>query len=252
MNQGSYDSYDECLEVNPKELNTLIAQLTAVGCPRCHAKKEEILGLQGDTATWLFLILSGQIKVNLCDSEGQEQTITVSHDKVILIGESGFFSKKTYNASMIAKTETEYIPISRQQLEEVISAYPPLAWKIMNSMGKKIYHLTCEVAELSFYDTYTRLIEKLLNLASESGTVNECGEVILRMRLTDEELAALLATSREVITRHMSKLQKLGILRREHRQIIISDIAALRIAGARAGTSNDTDCLSDILSPWNT
>ena len=228
-----YDSFDERLSISSEELNDLIDLLESVGCPQCHARKGTALGLQGDPANWLFLILSGQVNVMICDSEGQAKTISVLHDKVVLLGESGFFSKKSYNASMFAKTEVDYIPITRQELEYVIAMRPPIAWKIINSMGKKIYHLTCEVAELSFYDISTRLAEKLLDFAAESGEINHCGEITIKMRLTDEELAGLLATSREVITRHMGRFQKLGVLRRENRQIVISDIAALRLAGAR-------------------
>lgn len=244
MTNIAYDSFDERLNVSPEELEKLVGYFLSAGCPRCRAQKGEVLELQGDDAKWLFLILSGQTKVTICDAQGQEKTISVQeavYGNVVLVGESGFFAQRTYNGSLIAKTDIEYIRIGKMQLEEVISAYPELAWKIMNSMGKKIYHLVCEVAELSFYDTYTRLIEKLLSLAKESGEINDCGEVIIRVRLTDEELAALLATSREVITRHMGKLQKLGVLRRENRQIVLSNTTALRAAVAKAKTGLDPD-----------
>ncbi len=234
-----YDSFDECLSLAPEELKDLVELLVSVGCIQGHAKRGTALGLQGDTANWLFLILSGQVKVMICDSDGQEKAISILHDKAVLLGESGFFSKKSYNASMFAKTDVDYIPITRRELEAAIAIRPQLAWKIINSMGKKIYHLTCEVAELSFYDINTRLAEKLLNLAAENGEIHNSGEIFIKIRLTDEELAALLGTSREVITRHMSRFQKLGILRRENRQIVISDIAALRLAGAKEKQSLD-------------
>ncbi len=227
MHSKCYDSMDESLEVTPQELQEIICLLDRLGCTIEHASKKSILGHQGETAQWLFLILSGQVKVAVVESNGQEKVLCIN-DKTIILGESGFFSRETYNATMIAKTDLDFIRIDHQHLKTAIMIYPTLAWKIMNSMGKKIYHLTCDIAELSFYDSYTRLCEKLLSLASENGSVNDKGEVVIELRLTDEELAQLLATQREVITRHLGKLKKRGILRRENQKIVICDVSALK------------------------
>ncbi len=227
MSSKVYDRFAACLSITPAELKELTGYLDQAGCTRGKVKKGVALGRQGEKANYLFLILSGQIRITICDSEGQEKTLAM-HEKVILIGESGFFSQGTYNASMYAKTDVEFIRINRRQLERVICVYPALAWKIMDSMGKKLYLLTCEVAELSFYDIHTHLIEKLLNLAVENGEITASGEVIIRMRLTDGELAAMLASSREIITRHMGELVKQGMIRKENHLIVLTDISALR------------------------
>ena len=88
--------------------------------------------------------------------------------------------------------------------------------------------LTKEVSNLSFYDIRTRLIEKLLLLAQEYGTVDKNGTVCITSGVTDRELADMVGTSREVIARHMGSLRSQGIIKRQKRNLLLTDITILR------------------------
>ena len=220
------DSYSSCLNIRPHELAAIVEELNSLGCHKCIVPKGRALAMQGDRADCLFLILSGQIKVVVSDTEGQEKTLAL-HDKVIIVGESGFFSQGSYNASMIAKTELEYIRIDRATLDAVFRSNPNFVWLLADSMGKKLYLLTNEVSRLSFDNIRLRLMRRIYELAEEAGVTNTSGEILIPISLTDGELANMLGSSREIVCRYLNELRRRDVIHRDKHYIIVSDIDAL-------------------------
>ncbi len=218
----------EYFPVTEEELKQICACLQNGGMYyKKHFPKNCYLGRQGEPADYLFFILSGKIKVVVSGLNGQEKILSLINP-FIMIGESGFFSQGTYNASMCAITAVECIQISHSALQYLMDHIPGFSTKLLYSMGRKIYVLTKEVSNLSFYDIRTRLIEKLLLLAQEYGTVDKNGTVCITSGVTDRELADMVGTSREVIARHMGSLRSQGIIKRQKRNLLLTDITILR------------------------
>jgi CRP/FNR family transcriptional regulator, cyclic AMP receptor protein len=82
----------------------------------------------------------------------------------------------------------------------------------------------------------SRLHAELLRLARSNGEATAAG-IKLRVTPTHAEFAARISTHREAVTRELSRLQKLGMLAKEDRALVVTDVEGLRelIRAASAG-----------------
>ncbi len=110
--------------------------------------------------------------------------------------------------------------IRRGDLKVILQDYPQVALNIIKVMAERVRHLVSLVEDLSFRRVVGRVAKILLEQAGDgSGT---------RPRLTQQEMAAMAGTAREVVGRSLKSLKERGAIRLEHHRIVITDKEALK------------------------
>jgi CRP/FNR family transcriptional regulator len=142
------------------------------------------------------------------------------------VGEIPVFDDGPYAASGVAIIETEIAFISRKDFRDYCLAHPEVALKVLAFVGARLRQLIGIIEELSFTTTRQRLVSLLVRLARSHGRKTARGIEVL-LPGNNQELANQLGTVREVISRHLMRLQAEGLLEVDARQIAIKDVKGL-------------------------
>ena len=105
--------------------------------------------------------------------------------------------------------------------------YPEVALKIIRVLGQRLRQSMELVRDLSFKQVPHRLAGLLLKLGEEYGS--ETGEgILIDLPLSRQELADIVGTSRETITRELKKMEREGMIVVDRRLITVRDFEKLR------------------------
>lgn len=183
------------------------------------AERGEMLALEGEPAEVLYFVASGVVKVLKTSAEGKEQIL-----RIVRPGESfndvAVFDGGPNPASMEAMGPVALHGIRKADLEAIIKAHPQVATSIAKVLASRVRHLVSLVEDLSFKQVIGRVAKILLENAGD-GTGP-------RPRLTQQEMAAMAGTAREIVGRSLKALEERGVIKLERHRIVIKDREALR------------------------
>jgi CRP/FNR family transcriptional regulator, cyclic AMP receptor protein len=185
----------------------------------------EALFHEGQHCKGFHIISRGQVRMFKASSCGREQVLAVNVPGES-VGEIPVFDDGPYAASGIAIEDTEIAFISRKDFRECCLAHPEVALKVLAFVAARLRRLIGIIEELSFTTTRQRLVSLLVRLAQCDGRKTARGIEVL-LPGNNQELANQLGTVREVISRHLMRLQAEGLLEVDARQIAIKDVKRL-------------------------
>ena len=186
--------------------------------------KDEIVWLEGEIGKVLYFVASGLIKLFKTSAEGREQILNLVRPGEFF-GESAVFNINGSEVSAQAMVPSVLYGIEKSDLEALLRDHPELTLNIIKVLTERIDYYMSLVEDFSFKRVTGRLAKILLEYGKESATHTH-------PNLTQQEMAAFTGTVREVIARSLRTLEGRGIIRLDHRRIIITDMEALKeIAG---------------------
>ncbi len=111
--------------------------------------------------------------------------------------------------------------ISKESFVELLSAVPTVALTFIRLLSKRLALVERGLAEFSHTWSYHRLARVLLQLSEKYGEEVPNGTLI-NVRLTHEDLANLIGTSRETVTTQLNKFTRLGLVKRQARHFVVA------------------------------
>lgn len=170
-------------------------------------KKNSHVFLQGDPLINVYFIYEGKVKIYKSDSSGREQIVAILKSGE-MFPHVGFFRKGEYPAfaEIIEKSNLVVVPID--QFEKVLIDHPMLCIKVFKVLGEKIIDLQNRLEEQILNNTYEQIIKLLLRLSEKHGTPLEDGTVLLKSEFTNKDLANMIGTTRETVSRTLTKMKK--------------------------------------------
>lgn len=132
--------------------------------------------------------------------------------------------------NVTARTDAVLLEVGRAHLTELLAAHPAIALRWLTSVVKRLERAHRRVVELAVGDLRSRTLALLANeLAGREGGPE--------LRLTQEELAALLGARRQSVNKILRRLAGEGLIRQRYGQLDVVDPARiLELAGERART----------------
>lgn len=183
-------------------------------------ERGEVLFMEGESCSGLYVVKSGAVRVFKSSPEGREQVLMVARPG-ISFNDIAVFDDGPNPASATALEHSTVVVIPRESVLSLVEGCPP-ARAIMKLLSTRLRYLTNLVGDLSFRSVLSRLAKVLLEVAVvENGTSPV-------PRLTQEEMAAMVGTVRDVIGRGLRLLEKEGAIRMQRQRIIVADPDKLR------------------------
>jgi CRP-like cAMP-binding protein len=183
------------------------------------AERGDIILLEGESAEALYFVASGAVKVFKTSAEGKEQILNI-----VRPGESfndvPIFDGGANPASAQAMGPVVLYGVKKSDLEVILGDHPQVALNVIQVLSQRVRHLVSLVEDLSFRHVTGRVAKILLE-----HTDDKTGP---RPRLTQQEMAAMAGTAREVVGRSLKALEEEGAIRFDRHRIVISDKQALR------------------------
>jgi len=182
-------------------------------------KKGEIIYYQGDMSHSLDIIKYGKLKITILTEEGKEKTLAILSEGDI-IGEISLIDNKPRSATVEALEDCRLISIKRDDFEKILLQYPQVALEIAKVLSQRLRDADKSIEELTFFDVKTRVINILISLGERYGSKTPKG-IEIHTRFTHQELADLVGSSRETVTRILNELQDNNLISIDKHKIVI-------------------------------
>jgi CRP/FNR family transcriptional regulator len=210
-------------QLEEEELGPILAHLQ-----ERQISKNETIFREGTPGEYLFMIRSGNVKIYKLSEEGKEQILAV-------FGPGDFFAELPlldggkYPASAEALTVATLVRLSRENFLNILSDHPSVVTKILETVGARLRHFTNMVADLTLKDASRRLAGFLYEKAKRQDLLLQ-KEVRFPMELTHQEIASLIGTARETVSRTLQQFQKEEIIEIKDRHVTVLDMNRLSTA----------------------
>jgi CRP/FNR family transcriptional regulator, cyclic AMP receptor protein len=174
-------------------------------------KKNSHVFLQGDPLENVYFINEGKVKIYKSDVNGREQIVAILK-KGEMFPHVGFFRKGGYPgySEVLEPASLVVVPIS--QFEKVLVENPYLSIKVFKVLGEKIVDLQERLEAQILNNTYEQIIKLLIRLGELHGEKQENGTIVLKSDFTNKDLANMIGTTRETVSRTLTKLKKDGLI----------------------------------------
>ncbi len=183
------------------------------------AGRGEVILFEGEAAEALFFVVSGAVKVFKTSAEGKEQILNI-----VRPGESfndvPIFDDGLNPASAQAIGPVILYGVSKDELRIIVRDHPQIALNIIKVLAERVRQLVSLVEDLSFRHVIGRVARILLEHAGDGAVPGQ--------RLTQQEMAAMAGTAREVVGRSLKALEEGGVIRLDRHRIVITDREALK------------------------
>jgi len=177
--------------------------------------KNTILISKGDKSDQLFVVLKGKLKVAITDASGKEIIMSFlgAGD---YFGEMAMIDGESRSATIRTTQASEVLTISRDDFHRTLLSSPDLMFELLKVLARKVRIATDKLESLAFEDVYGRLVKLLIQLARPHEDV-----WIVEDRLTHQEIANMIGSSREMVTRILKALTSGGYISVDRKRITI-------------------------------
>lgn len=185
-----------------------------------HAAKNEVVIVQEDTSTDLYIILKGKVKVTLMSGEGEEYVLTDLHVGDYF-GEMSLIDGMPRCATVVAMEDSTFAVLKRERLIDALKRDPILALDLLSTLVQKLRKATEREEGLAFLDVRQRLLKLFGELIREEGKKVEDGFFKIGKR-TQKELAIRIGASREATSQILRTLASEKIIMEKDAYSLIS------------------------------
>lgn len=192
-----------------------LAALADISIVRTYPKHALIIN-EGDVNDSLFVVLSGKLKVFLSDEEGKEIILDIK-DVGDHFGEMALLDHQPRSACLMCLEKARLMVISAEHFKTYLLENPVVGLAVMGELCQRIRSLNQQVKDLALKNVYERLTKTLTQLARE-----EHDKLVITDKLTQQDLANMVGSSREMVSRIFNDLVKGGYITRQKNRIVIN------------------------------
>ncbi len=197
-----------------------ILQLSAIAAERTFRRGESIF-MEGDEGQGFHVVLSGRVKVFKLSMEGKEQTLHLFGPGEPF-GEVALFAGRRFPANAEAMEESRVLFFPREAFAGLIRENPSVAMNLLALMSVRLRRFAALIEDLSLKEVPGRLSAYLLYLSRQGQ-----GGQDLALDVTKAQLASLLGTIPETLSRILGRMSRQGLIESDGRRIRILDLEGL-------------------------
>lgn len=191
---------------------------------REYAAGEEICGYQDQLTDVLFL-LAGKARVIIYSAEGKA-VLFVDLAPATMFGEIAAIDGKPRSASVEALEPCSVASLPTRKFQELLIIEPSVALATLRHLTAEVRRLSERIFEFSTMVVQNRIQAELIRLANEGQKSN--GQILLVPAPSLSDIANRISTHREAVSREISRLASLGLLRRDRDGLRITDLDGLK------------------------
>ena len=197
----------------------VLQRIDAVVLERTYKKGESIF-LEGEPGEGLHFVRTGRVKIVKTAEDGREHIIKFLKTGEIF-AEVLLFNHLPYPAASIAVEDSRIGLIRNEDLEKLILENNALALLLIRSLSQRLLYAQQKIKELALQDVPARTAELLLRLSREQGKRDAAGKPLLELPASRQELAGLMGTSRETLSRTLSDFKRRKWISMEGNRIVL-------------------------------
>jgi CRP/FNR family cyclic AMP-dependent transcriptional regulator len=187
-------------------------------------RRNQVIFVEEETGNYMYLVLAGKVKVTKSSSSGKE-TILAIHKAGDFFGEMSILDGKTAPATVSAMEDSKIISVSRPDFHKYLLHNEKVLLRIIHVLCARLREVW-QTQSLSSSKAEERIRTCISELAQKHGVQDDYGTII-DLKITHQELAEMVGTSRETVTRVIAHLRKEGIIHVDQRRMTLLNPKAL-------------------------
>jgi CRP/FNR family transcriptional regulator len=184
--------------------------------------KGELIFSEGDEGDGFYVILQGRVKVFKVSPDGKEHILHIFTPGQTF-GEVPVFAGEQFPANAEALQDSRALFFPRSTFVALLEKNPGLSLKLLADLSAKLRQFAVQIENLSLKEVPARLATYLLVLAEEQGRGDQ-----VTLSISKGQLASLLGTIPETLSRIFAKLSSQQLIQVEGRKIVLMNAEGLR------------------------
>jgi CRP-like cAMP-binding protein len=212
-----------------------------------EVRRGEVLFAEGESTTWVAVLLSGTVKACSYGDNGVEVVLAVRGPGALL-GEVSAIDELPRSATVSALERAVVRALPAEEFMDFLHRHSRVSVQLMRMLCQRWRDADRKRIEFGVFDTTGRVAQRLVELAERysepyeprrgagrtsgghgvRGLPQPAGSVRITLNLTQEELAGWVGASREAVSKALRTLRGHGWIETGRRRVIVHDLQALR------------------------
>ncbi len=185
-------------------------------------RRGETIFLEGRISGGFYMVMQGQVKILKMSLDGKEQILYILGAGEPF-GITPVFHGKGFPASAVSMTASTALHFPKGAFLALVAAHPELTLAVLSALCLRMRRLSTQIESLSLKDAPMRLAAHLLYLAEQQGNTMH-----VTLNIPKKQLANLLGTSPETLSRIFAEMSADGLLRVKGKRIELLRIEELK------------------------
>ena len=194
--------------------------------PDTHYQRGQILYTPKERSEALFMLKKGRVRIYRIAPDGREFTLTVVGAGTVF-GEMSLTAQRLENAYAEAMESAVVCKMRRYDLERLVMDKPQVGLKLMSVLSERLSLAEDRMEDIALKEVPARLTSFILQLVESEGVMTLEGPKI-PTRYTHRQLATMIRSKRETVTKSFTLLQQAGAVELKRRRIHVRDLEALK------------------------
>lgn len=178
----------------------------------------------------LFLLKEGRVRLYRLSPDGKALTTAIVEPGSVF-GEMALLGQGMEDSFAEALEDCILYTLNRRHVQDLLLADPRVARRLLEIIGRRLAETQRKLEDFAFKNVPQRLASLLLQLA-RIGPGEPPGHAVLPVRYTHQQLAEMVGTYRETVTKVLNDFRHHGLVGMERGHLVLLDLAALRELGA--------------------
>jgi CRP/FNR family cyclic AMP-dependent transcriptional regulator len=174
----------------------------------------------------LLLLAGGWVRVHEPSAAGPDLTISMVEDGTI-VGQSGFAVRLSRALRVEALQPSTVLVLPWENFEDLVFRNPEVGIKTLRLFCERLAVCEDRLSDMARKEVPARLAGLILSLSEYEGFVTDDGSLKIPTRYTHQQLASMVGSNREAVTRAFGKLRKAGAVELRDRHIYVTDVDEL-------------------------
>lgn len=179
-----------------------------------------------DTDERLYIVKRGRLRLYRLTPDGKQLTLDIL-DKGRVFGRMSRLGQQVTAVYAEAVEDSLVCSFTAGELSQLVERYPAVGLNIIRYLAERLAASEREREIMAFRTVQQRLAARLVDLIGRFGVQTDSG-VEIDARLTQQELADMIGTSRETLALTVSSLRDRGILQMRQQRVVVTNLEALK------------------------
>jgi CRP/FNR family cyclic AMP-dependent transcriptional regulator len=207
-------------QLPPEEVEHLALRSTAV-----RLGAGEAFALDEDQPT-LLLLTSGRVRVHEASAAGPDLTISMVEAGTV-VGQTGFAPRLSRALRIEALQPSILLVLGWEDFEDLVFRNPEVGLKTIRLLSERLAVCEGRLSDMVRKEVPARLAGLILELSEHQAVVTGDGNHMIPTRYTHKQLASMVGSNREAVTRAFGRLRKAGAVEVRGRHIYVTDADTL-------------------------
>ena len=204
------------------------ADIDAIGhsTTMTHCHPGQVILSPDDPPDRIHILKKGKVRVFRVTADGKQLTLDI-YDRGTILGDMRLLGQSPVQEAYAETIDAAVIcTITPDELRRLIERYPIIGVNIITFLSTRLREAERELEAMAYQRVGQRLARRLIDLAQRFGVETVRGTLI-QARLTQQELAEMIGTTRETLAHTLSDFKRRDLLDAAHHKVVIRDAERL-------------------------